>query len=150
MGPPSSMCDCAAAVGTAQEIFLPRSKLGKPHRFLESLARGAVTQSLVQSLMVVGIEVGGDPMPGLALYGAGSTLVTCLNFGVHLIVPDLLPLNLREVPAASTRRPTIKTVTTIEEIPAETVQIARMEDSWSTKRATWRQILRYHSEYRRW
>jgi len=39
---------------------------------LEDLARGAVIQCLVQSLVVIKIEVGGDPLPGLghALIGA--------------------------------------------------------------------------------
>jgi hypothetical protein len=53
MGPPSLMHDCAAAVGTAQAVFLLRSKLAKPHRFPESLARVAVTQRSVKSLTVV-------------------------------------------------------------------------------------------------
>jgi hypothetical protein len=46
MGPPSLMRNCVAAMGTAQAVFLRRSKLGKLHRFLESLARGAVTPGL--------------------------------------------------------------------------------------------------------
>jgi hypothetical protein len=38
--------------------FSPAPKLGKLHRFFEDLARGAVTQGLVQPLVVVELEVG--------------------------------------------------------------------------------------------
>jgi hypothetical protein len=43
--------------------FSPAPKLGTLQCFLKDLARGAVTQGLVQSLAVIEIEVSGNAMP---------------------------------------------------------------------------------------
>ena len=50
---------CAAA-RLAPAVFLPRPRLDKMHRFLEDLARGVVTQGLVQALVIVEFEIGGN------------------------------------------------------------------------------------------
>jgi hypothetical protein len=76
--------------------FSPAPKTGNPQRFLEDLARGAVTQGLVQTLVVVKFKVSSDAAPRL-----GNVLV---SLQVHLLVFEAAPEPLDEdiVPEAPT------------------------------------------------
>lgn len=86
--------------------FSPAPKLSSQHCFLEQLARGALTQRLVQSFMVVEIEVGGDLLlcPGHALVG----------LQLHLLIFEAAPEPLDEdvvAEAPASVRPVIFTAT---------------------------------------